>query len=257
MTEETIIASRRGRVAFLSLNRPAARNALNASMMGQLAAALEANDGDGDVSCTVIAGSAGVFAAGADVREMQALGYPDTYLTDLYRDIDRVAAARKPLIAAVAGAALGGGCELALACDIVVAADTARFGLPEITLGIMPGLGGTQRLVRAVGKAAAMDMILTGRTVDAAEAARIGLVSRVVTPDGLAAAAEEIGVRIAGFSLAAVMMAKESLGRAFESSLAEGTRFERRLFQAMFATLDQKEGMAAFLAKRPPEFRNR
>ena len=257
MAYTTIVSETRGPVGFVRLDRPAALNALNSVMISELAHAIGAFDADAKIVCSVITGSDSAFAAGADIKEMQALGYAEAYLADLYGGIDRIAAARKPLIAAVAGYALGGGCELALACDIVIAADTAKFGQPEITLGVMPGLGGTQRLPRAVGKAKAMDLILTGRMVDAAEAERIGLVARVVRASDLVEEALRTAQKIADLSLPALMKAKESVNRAFETSLAEGVRFERRTFQAMFATEDQKEGMTAFLEKRAPQFRNR
>jgi enoyl-CoA hydratase len=205
----------------------------------------------------ILTGSEKAFAAGADIKEMQDRRFPDTYLADYFAAFDRFAAARKPIVAAVAGFCLGGGAELAMACDIILAADTARFGQPEITLGIMPGLGGTQRLAHAVGKAKAMEMILTGRLIDAGEAERAGLVSRVVPAAVLMAEATKVAERIAGFSRPIVMMAKESVARAMETPLAEGVRFERRLFQAMFATADQREGMAAFVEKRPPDFTHR
>ncbi len=250
----TLRVATSGRVRLLTLDRPAARNAIDAAMMAALAAELAAADADPGIHCTVIAGSDTMFAAGADIREMAARTFPDTYLDDLYRDIDRIAASRKPVIAAVAGPAFGGGCELVLAADVVIAADTARFGQPEITLGIIPGLGGTQRLTRAVGKARAMELILTGRIIDAAEAERIGIVSRVVPAAGLMAAAMAVAERMATLPLSALLMAKESIGRSFELPLAEGIRFERRLFQSLFATPGQKEGMAAFLEKRKPDF---
>jgi len=257
MAYENITTETRGAVALITLNRPAALNALNQALIADLVNAIEAYDRDSKIAAMVIAGSAKAFAAGADVKEMQSLDYVDAYVSDYMAQFDRIAAARKPLIAAVAGFALGGGCELAMACDIIVAADTAKFGQPEITLGIMPGLGGTQRLARAMGKAKAMDLILTGRTIDAAEAERCGLVSRVVAADNVVEEALKIGAKIADLSLPVVMMAKESVNRAAETGLAEGVRFERRLFHAMFATDDQKEGMQAFIEKRSPQFRNR
>ncbi len=257
MAFETIVTETRGRVGKITLNRPAVLNALNAKMIGELAGAVEAYDADEGIGCMMITGSEKAFAAGADIKEMQGLSLIEAFNRDYGADLGRVARARKPIVAAVAGYCLGGGSELAMMCDIVIAAETARFGQPEITLGIMPGLGATQRLPRAVGKAKAMDLILTGRMMDATEAERAGLVSRVVPADDLLAEAMRVADKIAGYSLPIVMMAKESVNRAFETPLAEGIRFERRLFHAMFATEDQKEGMAAFLDKRPAAFRNR
>jgi enoyl-CoA hydratase len=256
MAYETILVETRGRVGLVTLNRPKALNALNVALIGELLAALDAFDADPEISVTVITGSDRAFAAGADIKEMASLSSVDAYLADHAAAIARVGEMRKPLIAAVAGYCLGGGAELAMMCDIIIAADNAKFGQPEITLGVMPGMGGTQRLTRAVGKAKAMDMILTGRLMDAAEAERAGLVSRVVPPGELIGEAMNAAMKIAGFSLPAVLMAKESVDRALETTLAEGVRFERRLFQALFATGDQKEGMAAFVEKRPPRFRN-
>ncbi len=256
MAFETIVTETRGRVALITLNRPNALNALNATLIGELGDAVAAYDADQRVGCIVITGSEKAFAAGADIKEMQGLTFVEAFQRDYGEALAKVARARKPIVAAVAGYCLGGGSELAMICDIVIAADTARFGQPEITLGIMPGLGGTQRLPRAVGKAKAMDLILTGRMMDAAEAERSGLVSRIVPADDLLEEAMRVAEKIAGFSLPIVMMAKESVNRAFETPLAEGIRFERRLFHAMFATEDQKEGMAAFVEKRSPQFRN-
>ena len=242
----------------IRLNRPEALNALNLALMGELTQALDAAEADPQVRCVVLTGSDKAFAAGADIREMSHLGYPETYLTDfLTRTHERAASFRKPLIAAVAGYALGGGCELAMMCDIVIAADTAKFGQPEVTLGIAPGIGGSQRLTRAVGKAKAMDMILTGRMIDAAEAERIGLVSRVVPADQLMTEAKAAAAKIAALSPVAVTVCKEMVETAFETTLAQGLKSERRLFQALFATHDQKEGMAAFLEKRKPAFEGR
>jgi len=257
MAFETIITETRGRVALITLNRPNVLNALNATLIGELSDAVAAYDADQRVGCVIITGSEKAFAAGADIKEMQGLTFVEAFRRDYGEALAKVARARKPIVAAVAGYCLGGGAELAMICDIVIAADTARFGQPEITLGIMPGLGGTQRLPRAVGKAKAMDLILTGRMMDAAEAERSGLVSRVVPANDLLEEAMRIAEKIAGFSLPIVMMAKESVNRAFETPLAEGIRLERRLFHAMFATDDQKEGMAAFVEKRSPQFRNR
>ena len=257
MAFETIITETRGRVALVTLNRPAALNALNAALIRELGEAVANYDADERIGCVVLTGSDKAFAAGADVKEMQGLTVVEAFQRDYGAALDRISGARKPIVAAVAGYCLGGGAELAMACDLIVAADTAKFGQPEITLGIMPGMGGTQRLPRAVGKAKAMDMILTGRMIDAAEAERSGLVSRVVSANDLLEESMRIADKIAGFSLSSVMMAKESVNRAFEMPLAEGLRFERRLFHAMFATEDQKEGMAAFIEKRAAQFRNR
>jgi enoyl-CoA hydratase len=254
---ETIITETSGRVGIITLNRPQALNALNATLMGELNQALEAYDSDRGIGCIVITGSERAFAAGADIKEMSGLTYPDTYLDDFITSWDRVAARRKPIIAAVAGFALGGGCELAMMCDIIIAADTAKFGQPEIKLGVIPGAGGTQRLTRAIGKAKAMDLCLTGRMMDAAEAERAGLVSRIVPAADLLQEAMKAAEAIASMSLPSVMTAKESVNRAYETTLSEGLRFERRVFHALFATEDQKEGMAAFVGKRPPEFKQR
>jgi enoyl-CoA hydratase len=257
MAYENIIVETRGTVGLVTLDRPKALNALSTGLIAELARACETFDADAKVGATVITGSAKAFAAGADVKEMAAADFPDTYLADLFGAIDRVAALRKPTIAAVAGFALGGGCELAMACDIALAGTSAKFGQPEITLGIMPGLGGSQRLVRAIGKAKAMELCLSGRTMDAAEAERCGLVARIVPDSELVEEALKLGTRIAGFSRPAVLMVKEAVNRAFEGSLAEGIRFERRMFQAIFATADRREGLAAFVEKRTPQFRNR
>jgi enoyl-CoA hydratase len=257
MTYETILVETSGRVGLVTLNRPAALNALNARLIDEFGAALDAFETDDAIGAVVLTGSPKAFAAGADIKEMAGLGFPGTYLSDFLAPWDRVARFRKPIVAAVAGFALGGGCELAMACDTIYAAETAKFGQPEIRLGILPGAGGTQRLTRAVGKAKAMDMILTGRTMDAAEAERSGLVARVLPADGFVERVVAIAAEIAGLSLPATLMAKEAVGRAFEGSLAEGLRFERRLFQAVFATEDRAEGMAAFVEKRPAVFRHR
>jgi enoyl-CoA hydratase len=255
VTYETIITETRGRVSLVTLNRPKALNALNATLVGELNKALEAYDADRGIGCIVITGSERAFAAGADIKEMSSLSYPDTYLDDFITSWDRVAARRKPIIAAVAGFALGGGCELAMMCDIIIAADTAKFGQPEIKLGVIPGAGGTQRLTRVIGKAKAMDMCLTGRMMDAAEAERAGLVARIVPASDLLDEAMKAAETIASMSLPSVMTAKESVNRAYETTLSEGLRFERRVFHALFATHDQKEGMAAFVDKRPPAFK--
>jgi enoyl-CoA hydratase len=257
MSTENIIVETRGRVGLIQLNRPQALNALNAALMRELAHAVDGFEADGAIGCMVITGSDKAFAAGADIKEMSEQAFIDVYLGDLTAAWHRVAEARKPVIAAVAGFALGGGCELAMQCDIIIAADNAKFGQPEIKLGIIPGIGGTQRLTNAVGKAKAMDLILTGRMMDAQEAERSGLVARIVPLANLLDGALRTADTIAGMSLPSVLAAKEAVNRAFETSLAEGIRFERRIFHSLFATADQKEGMAAFIAKRPPKFENK
>jgi enoyl-CoA hydratase len=257
MTYDTILVETRGKVGLITLNRPQALNALNSTLMREVNQALDAFEADAAIGCVVITGSEKAFAGGADIKEMQHLSFPQTYVDDFVTSWDGVAGRRKPIVAAVAGFALGGGCELAMMCDIIIAADTARFGQPEVKLGIMPGSGGTQRLTRLVGKAKAMEMCLTGRMIDAAEAERAGLVARVVPAADLPAEAMKTAETIASMSLPVVMMIKESVNRANETTLAEGMRFERRLFQSVFATADQKEGMAAFVEKRAPKFENR
>ncbi|MER2534362.1 MAG: enoyl-CoA hydratase [Rhizobiaceae bacterium] len=254
---ETITVETKGKVALVTLNRPKALNALNAQVLRDLLDAARRIDLDEAVGAVVLTGSEKAFAAGADIKEMQSRDYAGMYRDDMFAGWEDFCRARKPVVAAVAGYALGGGCELAMMCDFIIAADTARFGQPEITLGVIPGMGGTQRLARFVGKAKAMDMILTGRMMDAAEAERCGLVSRVVPADRLLDEALAAAGKIADFSLPATMMAKEAVNRAFETTLAEGVRFERRLFHSMFALDDQKEGMAAFVEKRKPSFKNR
>ncbi|THA86637.1 enoyl-CoA hydratase [Streptomyces sp. A0592] len=254
---ETILVERKGRVALLTLNRPQALNALNLQVMDEVVAAAEALDRDPGVGCIVVTGSARAFAAGADIKEMRPQGYMDMYLSDWFAAWDRLGQVRTPTVAAVAGHALGGGCELAMLCDILLAADTAKFGQPEIKLGVIPGIGGSQRLTRAIGKAKAMELCLTGRTMDAAEAERAGLVSRIVPAEDLVAEALAVAETVAGMSKPVAMMAKEAVNRAFETTLTEGVRFERRLFQAVFATEDQKEGMSAFVERRTPDFRHR
>lgn len=244
-------------VGLVRFNRPQALNAINAALIRELNAALDAFEANPEIGCIVVAGSPKAFAAGADIKEMRAKTYREAFAEDFVGDWQRLARVRKPTIAAVAGFALGGGCELAMMCDIVIAADDAKFGQPEIKLGIMPGGGGTQRLTRAVGKAKAMDLCLTGRTMDAAEAERAGLVARVVPAEKLEAEALSIAATIAAMPAQAVMLIKESINRALESPLQDGILFERRLFQSLFATQDQKEGMAAFLEKRKPAFKNR
>src|SRR5947199_2628968 len=257
MTTETIIVERHGRVGIVRLNRPQALNALKATLRNELLGAVEAFDADAEVGCILITGSDKAFAAGADIKEMADKSYIDIFRADYAADYERLTRVRKPVIAAVAGFALGGGCELAMMCDFNIAADNAKFGQPEIKLGIIPGIGGTQRLARAVGKAKAMDMILTGRMMDAAEAERSGLVARVVPAASLMEEAMKVAETVAAMSLPAVMSAKEAVNRSFEVSLAEGVRFERRVFHALFATHDQKEGMAAFVEKRAPKFEHR
>ena len=254
VTYEHILVEIRDRVGLIRLNRPKALNALNAALLGEVEHAMTDFDRNTAIGCVVLTGSERAFAAGADIREMSSLSYPGTYTDDLFAVGDRIARHRLPVIAAVAGVALGGGCELAMMCDIIIAADTARFGQPEIKLGVMPGIGGTQRLARAIGKAKAMDLCLTGRTMDAGEAERAGLVARVVPAETLLDVALETAAIIAGMSRPVAMMTKEAIDRADESGLAEGVRFERRVFHAMFATADQKEGMKAFVEKRAPAF---
>ncbi|MCC8482107.1 enoyl-CoA hydratase [Streptomyces sp. CS149] len=254
----TILVERRGRTALLTLNRPEALNALSLDVMRETVEATEALGRDPDVGCIVITGSGKkAFAAGADIKEMQPQSYMDMYLSDWFTAWDRLGQLRTPTIAAVRGYALGGGCELAMLCDLVIASESAVFGQPEIRLGVIPGIGGSQRLTRAVGKAKAMDLCLTGRNMDAEEAERAGLVSRIVPDADLLEEALAIAGTVSGMSAPVAMMAKEAVNRAFETTLAEGVRFERRLFQAVFATDDQKEGMKAFTEKRPAEFTHR
>lgn len=255
MTYETLLLEIQDKVALITLNRPQALNALNALLIRELNQVLDQLEADRTIGCIVLTGSAKAFAAGADIKEMAQLTYPQIYLDDLFCDSDRIAARRKPMIAAVAGFALGGGCELALMCDFILAADTARFGQPEIKLGVLPGMGGTQRLTRAVGKAKAMELCLTGRLMDAVEAERAGVVARIVPAAELLEEALKVAADIAAKSLPVAMMVKESVNRAFEVSLAEGVRFERRVFHSLFASHDQKEGMAAFIEKREAVFK--
>jgi enoyl-CoA hydratase len=253
--ESLVLSEKRGRVGWVTLNRPKALNALNDALIDQLLAAVQGFDSDRGVGAIVITGSDKAFAAGADIAAMKDWSFVDVYRDDfITRNWDALRRVRKPIIAAVAGYALGGGCELAMMCDLIVAADSARFGQPEIKLGIIPGAGGTQRLPRAIGKAKAMDLVLTGRNIDAHEAERCGLVARVVPAERLHEEVLEMATTIAAYSLPAVLAAKEAINRAYESPLADGAMFERRLFHALFATADQKEGMAAFLEKRPPRF---
>jgi enoyl-CoA hydratase len=256
MSTETIIVERRGRVGIVRLNRPQALNALNATLKNELLDAVEAFDSDADIGCVLLTGSDKAFAAGADIKEMADKSYIDIFRADYAGDYERLTRVRKPLIAAVAGFALGGGCELAMLCDFMIAADNAKFGQPEIKLGIIPGIGGTQRLTQAVGKAKAMDMILTGRMMDAAEAERSGLVARVVPAAILMQEAIKVAETIAALSQPSLLAAKEAVNRSFETSLTEGVRFERRVFHALFATKDRKEGMTAFIEKRLPRFTN-
>lgn len=257
MAYETIIVETRGKVGLITLNRPKALNALNSEVLRELLVACQAFDADQRIGAIVLTGSEKAFAAGADIKEMQSQTFVDMYLADFFSGWEAFTRVRKPVIAAVAGYALGGGCELAMMCDFIIAADTAKFGQPEITLGVMPGMGGSQRLTRFVGKSKAMDMCLTGRMMDAAEAERSGLVSRVVPARELIEEALKAATKIADFSLPAVMMTKEAVNRSYETTLSEGLRFERRLFHSMFALEDQKEGMAAFAEKRIANFKNR
>src|SRR5689334_20194669 len=254
---ENVIVETRERVGLIRLNRPQALNALNSALMRELAEAIDAFEADHKIGCIVITGSEKAFAAGADIKEMAGKTFIDAFLGDFIATWHRLADARKPVVAAVAGFALGGGCELAMQCDLIIAAENAKFGQPEIKLGIIPGIGGTQRLTRAVGKAKAMDLCLTGRMMDATEAERSGLVARVVPLASLMDEAMKAAETIASMSLPAVMIVKEAIDRAFETTLAEGVRFERRVFHSLFATEDQKEGMAAFVEKRPAKFKNR
>lgn len=257
MVYQNIIVEARDKVGLVTLNRPNALNALNEALIAELNSALLDFEGNAEIGCTVITGSEKAFAAGADVKEMAEKLYIEAYLNRFLDGWTRLSETRKPVIAAVSGFCLGGGLELAMMCDLLIASETARFALPEITLAIMPGAGGTQRLPRLVGRAKAMDLILTGRMMDATEAERAGLVSRIVAPDKLLDEALAAAARIASFSQPIVMMAKETVNRSQEVSLAEGARFERRLFLSMFATEDQKEGMKAFVEKRKPVFKHR
>ncbi|MEJ8572670.1 enoyl-CoA hydratase [Microbaculum marinum] len=257
MAYETIKTETRGAVILVTLNRPKALNALNRQLIAELSDALDKYEADPDLRCMIITGSEKAFAAGADIKEMQPYDSVTAYVENLLGEWDRIPRTRKPIIAAVAGYALGGGCELAMMCDFIIAADTAKFGQPEINLGVMPGGGGTQRLTRFVGKSKAMDMCLTGRMMDADEAERSGLVSRVVPADELLGTAFEAADKIADMSLPAVMMTKEAVNRAYETTMAEGILFERRLFHSAFGTEDQSEGMQAFIDKRSANFQNR
>ena len=257
MTYNTIQVETQGRVGLIRLHRPQALNALNSELAGELNTAIKTYEADDAIGCIVITGSDKAFAAGADIKEMADKDYMSAFMGNFAAGWDAAARARKPVVAAVAGFALGGGCELAMQCDIIIAADNAKFGQPEIKLGVIPGIGGTQRLTRAIGKAKSMEMTLTGRMMDATEAERSGLVARVVPLASLMEETMKIATTIASMSLPATMMAKESVNRAFETTLAEGVLFERRVFHSLFATRDQKEGMAAFVDKRPAKFEHK
>ncbi|MEO0919508.1 MAG: enoyl-CoA hydratase-related protein [Pseudomonadota bacterium] len=254
---ETITLERKERIAVVTLNRPDSLNALNALVMSETVAAFEEVDRDSSIAVSVLTGAGRAFAAGADIKEMQPQTFSDMYLADYFAGWDRFAACRKPVVAAVNGFALGGGCELALMCDLIIASNRAKFGQPEIKLGVTPGMGGSVRMTKAIGKAKAMDLVLTGRMIDGEEADRIGLVSRVVPHDELLDGAMQAAATIAEFSLPSIMAAKEMVGRALELPTTEGVRFERRLFMGLFGTEDQKEGMSAFSEKRPPKFVDR
>jgi len=257
MAYQNIIVETKGRVGIIRLNRPQALNALNSALKAELGEAIRAFDADDKVGCMLITGNEKAFAAGADIKEMADKTFIEAYLGNFAANWDAAAKARKPIVAAVAGFALGGGCELAMMCDIVIAADTAKFGQPEIKLGVIPGIGGTQRLTRALGKAKAMDLVLTGRMMDAAEAERSGLVARVVPAASLIDEAMKLAETIANMSLPSVLAGKEAINASQEGPLAEGLRFERRIFHSLFATEDQKEGMKAFVEKRPPNWKNK
>ena len=257
MAYQNIIVETKGRVGIIRLNRLSALNALSPALVAELSQAIDAFEADDAIGCLLITGNDKAFAAGADIKEMAEKSFFNAFMGNFAADWDRAARARKPIVAAVGGFALGGGCELAMHCDVVIAADNAKFGQPEIKLGVIPGIGGTQRLTRAVGKAKAMDLILTGRMMDAAEAERSGLVARVVPAANLMDEAMKVAETIAGMSLPSVLAAKEAVNRAFETPLAEGVLFERRVFHSLFATEDQKEGMRAFVEKRKPKWKNR
>jgi len=257
MGYQHILVETKGRVGIIRLNRPQQLNALNLALKAELSQAIDAFEADENIGCMLITGNEKAFAAGADIKEMADKTFIEAYLGNFAGNWDRAARARKPIVAAVAGFALGGGCEIAMQCDLIIAADNAKFGQPEIKLGVIPGIGGTQRLARAVGKAKAMDMILTGRMMDAAEAEKSGLVARVVPAADLMTEAMKVAEAIAAMSLPSVLAAKEAINRAFESGLSEGVVFERRIFHSLFATEDQKEGMKAFIEKRKPEWKNR
>ena len=253
---DTITVENIERIAIVTLNRPDSLNALNAKVMAEVVSAFEAIDRDARIAVSILTGTGRAFAAGADIKEMQSQSFSDMYLADYFAGWDRFAACRKPVIAAVNGFALGGGCELAMMCDLVIASDKAKFGQPEIKLGVTPGMGGSVRMTRAIGKAKATDLILTGRMIEAAEADRVGLVSRVVPHESLIETARAAATTIATYSIPSVIAAKEMVGRALELPTSEAVRFERRLFMGLFGTADQKEGMAAFTEKRDPEFKD-
>ncbi len=258
MTYETLLVETDGRVGIITLNRPDALNALSSKLCAEVCDQLNAWSTDPAIGCVIITGAGRAFAAGADIKEMAPQSYMDVYLNDMFAAFETtISAFRKPIVAAVNGFALGGGCELAMLCDFILASEAAKFGQPEINLGVMPGIGGTQRLTRLVGKSKAMEMCLTGRMMDAAEAERAGLVSRVIAADKLMEEARAAAKKIAGQSQPIAMMTKETINAAYETTLSQGLRFERRLFHSMFATEDQKEGMSAFVAKRPADFKNR
>jgi enoyl-CoA hydratase len=257
MSYQNIIVETKGRVGIMRLNRPQALNALNMALKAELGQAIDIFEADEKIGCMLITGNEKAFAAGADIKEMADKSFIDAFLGNFAGSWDRASRARKPIVAAVAGFALGGGCELAMQCDIIIAADNAKFGQPEIKLGVIPGIGGTQRLTRAIGKAKAMEMNLTGRMMDATEAERSGLVARVVPADKLMEEAMKVAETISGMSLPSVLAAKEAVNAAFETTLAQGVAFERRLFHSLFATEDQKEGMKAFVEKRKPQWKNR
>ncbi len=257
MSYQNIVVETQGRVGVIRLNRPQALNALNKALIAELTQAIEIFDADEKIGCLLITGNDKAFAAGADIKEMADKPFIEAYLGNFVSNWNAAAHARKPIVAAVAGFALGGGCELAMQCDVVIAADNAKFGQPEIKLGVIPGIGGTQRLARAVGKAKAMDLILTGRMMDAAEAEKSGLVARVVPAANLMDEAMKVAETIANMSLPSVLAGKEAINRAFEGGLTEGMAFERRIFHSLFATQDQKEGMKAFIEKRPPQWKNK
>jgi enoyl-CoA hydratase len=257
MSYQYIIVEKKGRVGVITFNRPEVLNALSVALTREMRQAVEAFEADREVNCLILAGSERAFAAGADIREMENLTVSELITNDFIDDWESIARCRKPVIAAVRGVALGGGCELALMCDFIIAGDTARFGQPEIKIGVIPGAGGSVRLAHSVGKAKTMDMCLTGRMMDAPEAERCGLVSRVVPDAEVMTETMKAAETIAGYSQIALMAAKEAINNAFEASLGEGVRFERRMFHALFATEDQKEGMTAFLGKRKPEFKDR
>jgi enoyl-CoA hydratase len=257
MSYQNIVVETQGRVGIIRLNRPQALNALNKALIAELTQAIETFDDDEKIGCLLITGNDKAFAAGADIKEMADKPFIEAFLGNFVSNWNAAAHARKPIVAAVAGFALGGGCELAMQCDVVIAADNAKFGQPEIKLGVIPGIGGTQRLARAVGKAKAMDLILTGRMMDAAEAEKSGLVARVVPAASLMDEAMKVAETIANMSLPSVLAGKEAINRAFEGGLSEGMAFERRIFHSLFATDDQKEGMKAFIEKRPPKWKNK